>query len=43
LNKDEYAPDGRTHVDRNVITGDSPDAANALGKLAVAELLKVYK
>ena len=43
LNKDAYAPSGETHIDRNVITGDSPDAANALGKLAAEYLLKNIK
>lgn len=31
---------GATHQDRKVITGDSPFAANALGKLAATALLK---
>lgn len=31
---------GKTHQDRKVITGDSPFAANALGALAAAALLK---
>ena len=33
---------GTVHRDRNVITGDSPYAANALGKLAAETLLKAY-
>lgn len=33
-------PTGATHQDRKVITGDSPFAANALGKLAAETLLK---
>lgn len=37
LNKDIT---GAVHVDRNVITGDSPLAANALGLVSAAELLK---
>lgn len=31
---------GKTHQDRKVITGDSPFASNAVGKLAAAALLK---
>jgi molecular chaperone Hsp31 and glyoxalase 3 len=30
---------GATHVDRKLITGDSPSAANALGKLAAETIL----
>ncbi|WP_370597595.1 protein deglycase HchA [Plesiomonas shigelloides] len=33
---------GMVHKDRKVLTGDSPFAANALGKLAAEELLKAY-
>lgn len=33
---------GSVHKDRKVLTGDSPFAANALGKLAAQELLAVY-
>jgi D-lactate dehydratase / protein deglycase len=33
-------PTGATHQDRKVVTGDSPFAANALGKLAAQALLK---
>jgi molecular chaperone Hsp31 and glyoxalase 3 len=33
-------PTGATHPDRKLITGDSPFAANALGKLAAGALLK---
>ena len=29
---------GATHRDRELVTGDSPDAANAFGKLALAAL-----
>ena len=32
---------GATHVDRKLITGDSPNAANALGKLAAEQILAV--
>lgn len=31
---------GATHIDRKLITGDSPRACDALGKIAVAELFK---
>ncbi|MDR6357601.1 putative intracellular protease/amidase [Pseudomonas psychrotolerans] len=31
--------DGRVHRDRNLLTGDSPLASNALGKLAAETLL----
>lgn len=34
---------GQVHKDRNVLTGDSPLAANNLGILAAAELLKAVK
>lgn len=34
---------GATHKDRKLITGDSPFAANALGKLAAATLLEAMK
>ncbi|MCA1176674.1 MULTISPECIES: glyoxalase III HchA [unclassified Pantoea] len=34
---------GAVHKDRKVLTGDSPYAANALGKLAAEELLKSNK
>lgn len=34
---------GQVHKDRNLLTGDSPLAANALGILAADELLKAYK
>ncbi|MGP4157794.1 hypothetical protein ACSSMI_22235, partial [Escherichia coli] len=33
---------GRVHKDRKVLTGDSPFAANALGKLAAQEMLAAY-
>lgn len=33
---------GDTYVDRELVTGDSPQAANAFGKLAAQELLKKY-
>ena len=33
---------GRVHKDRKLLTGDSPFAANALGKLAVQEMLAAY-
>ncbi len=33
---------GRVHKDRKLLTGDSPFAANALGKLAAQELLMAY-
>ncbi len=33
-------PDDTCHADRRLITGASPQAANALGKLAVTEMLK---
>lgn len=33
---------GSVHKDRNVLTGDSPFAANALGRLAATELLAAY-
>lgn len=33
-------PDGSTHVDRILITGDSPAAGDKLGKLAAKELLE---
>lgn len=33
---------GSVHKDRNVLTGDSPFAANALGRLAATELLSAY-
>ena len=32
---------GQVHIDRNLITGDSPLAANQLGIVAVDELLKM--
>lgn len=31
---------GATHRDRNLLTGDSPLASNALGKMAVEALLE---
>lgn len=31
---------GTTHMDRKLITGDGPKAANEFGKLAAIELLK---
>ncbi|MGK3116273.1 glyoxalase III HchA [Candidatus Pantoea formicae] len=34
---------GTVNQDRNVLTGDSPFAANALGKLAARELLRKYR
>lgn len=34
--------DGSVHQDRNLLTGDSPFAANALGQLAAKELLNRY-
>lgn len=33
---------GRVHKDRKLLTGDSPFAANALGKLAAQEMLAAY-
>ena len=33
---------GATHVDRELITGDSPAAANALGKLAAPLLVAAW-
>ncbi len=33
---------GSVHQDRKLLTGDSPFAANALGKLAAEQLLKAY-
>ncbi|EGP2023462.1 hypothetical protein IYO23_003711, partial [Shigella flexneri] len=33
---------GRVHKDRKRLTGDSPFAANALGKLAAQEMLAAY-
>lgn len=33
---------GRVHKDRKVLTGDTPFAANALGKLAAQEMLAAY-
>ncbi len=35
--------DATVHMDRKLITGASPQAANAFGKLAATELLKVVK
>ena len=35
--------DNTVHIDRKLITGASPFAANAFGKLAASELLKEYK
>ena len=32
----------RQHKDRKLLTGDSPFAANALGKLAAQEMLAAY-
>ena len=40
LNVDAWVPDGSVHQDRNLLTGDSPAAANALGRLALKVLLK---
>ena len=37
------AADNTVHMDRKLITGASPQAANGFGKLAATELLKVYK
>ena len=37
------AADNTVHMDRKLITGASPQAANSFGKLAATELLKVYK
>jgi len=34
---------GSVHRDRNLLTGDSPNAANALGKLAAETLLDAYR
>ena len=34
---------GQIHKDRNVLTGDSPLAANALGILAAKELLEAIR
>jgi molecular chaperone Hsp31 and glyoxalase 3 len=33
---------GATHVDRELITGDSPQAANAVGKLCAQAVLDKY-
>ena len=40
VNQGTIVPDGRTHKDGRVLTGDSPDAADALGRLAATEMLK---
>lgn len=42
LNKDAQATDGSTHVYKEMVSGDSPQASNKVGKLAAEMLLKKY-
>ena len=42
LNKDAQQADGSTHVYKEMVSGDSPQASNKVGKLAAEMLLKKY-